>query len=478
MRNLTQGSPVKLILLFSIPLLLGNLFQQLYTIVDSVVVGRLIGVDALAAVGATGKMAFLIIGFSWGATAGLTIPVARYFGADDIAGVKRSIVASGVVAALVAFGITAVGLIFGDALLRLVNTPENLLPMALAYQRVMFGTAALTVAFNWLSAVIRAMGDSRTPLIFLIVSNVINAGLSIFFVGTLGLGVAATAATTAIAQAVSVVACLWYARRKMPQMFPNRVAVREGLRQLGEPARIGLPMGFQMSVIGIGTVVLQAAVNNLGPDAVAAATISTRLEGIAMGPLNTFGIAMATFVAQNYGAGQFRRIRIGVLRMSLVSIVFAFAAGALQVIFTDQLVGIFTADASLPMLEMVRTQLRVSAVMYFTLGILFIVRNTIQGLGATAVPTIAGFVELALRSGAGIFLGAAFGWLGVAWGNPLAWAGAFALCGVSWLSHRQKLLAKEKSNTGFALLDSVDSADYVSESSVPVGVGARMAIAA
>ena len=478
MRNLTQGSPVKLILTFSIPLLLGNLFQQLYTVVDSAVVGRLISVDALAAVGATGRMAFLIIGFSWGATAGLTIPVARYFGANDITGVRRAIVASGVVAALVALAITAVGLIFGDALLRLVKTPENLLEMAQQYQHVMFGTAALTVAFNWLAAVIRAIGDSRTPLIFLIMANIINAGLSIFFVGTLGFGVAATAATTAVAQAISVIACLWYVRRKMPQIFPDRQAAREGLRLLGEPARIGLPMGFQMSVIGIGTVVLGAAINSLGSDAVAASTIGGRLEGIAMSPLNTFGIAMTTFVAQNYGAGQYKRIRTAVLRMSILATIIAFAVGAIQVIFTDQLIAIFTSSGSAPMVEMVRTQLRVSAAMYFTLGILFIVRNAIQGLGATAVPTVAGFMELALRSGAGIFLGATFGWLGVAWGNPLAWAGAFVVCAASWLVHRKKLLALEQAlDQAGAERSSVGTATIIDQFS-PAGGDSEIVIAA
>jgi putative MATE family efflux protein len=389
-------------------------------------------------------MAFLIIGFSWGATAGLAIPVARRFGAGDIQGVKSAIVASGVVAALMAATITAIGLIFGYELLRMVNTPDSLMEMAGAYQQVMFATAALTIAYNWLAAVIRALGDSRTPLIFLIISSLLNVVITYAFVGSFGWGVASTAGATGIAQAISVVACLVYARKKMPQMFPDRAAVRSGLAELAVPARIGLPMGFQMSVIGIGTVVLQSGINALGADAVAAATVASRLEGLAMSPLNTFGVAMVTFVAQNYGAKEYKRIRIGVFRMSIVATVVAFTLGFLQYRFTYQLVGMFTTEASPTTIDMVATRLQISAFMYFALGIMFVVRNTVQGLGATAIPTASGFLELGLRAGAGVVLGGAFGWLGLAWGNPLAWAGACLLCSISWFSNRRKLVALER----------------------------------
>jgi putative MATE family efflux protein len=457
LRNLTVGSPIKLILTFAVPLLLGNLFQQTYFFVDSAVVGRFISIDALAAVGATGKMAFLIMGFSWGAMAGLAIPVAKAFGANDFAKTKVAIAASGIVALMVAIFISLIGTVFGPALLRLVNTPESLLPMALQYQTVMFATASFTVAYNWLSSVIRALGDSKTPLYFLIVASILNAGLTVFLVGVLGLGVYATAVATALAQLCATLGCLFYAKRKMPQMFPSRADWKEGWKYLAEPARIGLPMGFQISVIGIGAVVLQSAVNALGPDAVAAATISQRIENLSMAPLNTFGIAMATFVAQNYGAKAYRRIRAGVFRMIIVSTVIAFALGGIQLAFSTQLVYVFTTEASPAVYEMIRMQLQVSAFMYFTLGIMFIVRNSIQGLGATAVPTASGFVELALRSSAGLFLAVPFGWAGIVWGNPAAWAGACLVCLVSWFSHRKRLIALEREGISAAISDGVPS---------------------
>ncbi|MCL1800542.1 MAG: MATE family efflux transporter, partial [Promicromonosporaceae bacterium] len=451
MRNLTTGSPIRVILTFSLPLLLGNLFQQAYTLADSAIVGRMLGIDALAAVGGTGKMAFLIIGFSWGATAGLAIPVARAFGADDDAAVRRNIAASGIIALLIAGAITATGVIFGDALLRLVNTPPELFAAAHDYQAVMFGTASLTVIYNWLAAVIRALGDSRTPLMFLIFASVSNIFFSMFFVGPANLGVAGASWGTALAQGVSIVGCLWYCKRRMAAMFPTSADLRDGLHHLGVPARIGLPMGFQMSVIGIGTVVLQAAINGLGPDAVAAATVSARLEGLATAPLNTFGVAMATFVAQNYGAKAYRRIREAVFQMSIVSVIVAFALGGLQLLFINQLIALFTAEAPPQVYDMVRTHFQISLVMYWTLAILFIVRNTVQAVGATAIPTAAGFFELGLRSGAGLLLAAPLGWVGVVWGNPAAWAGACLLCSVSWFAQRRKLLALEGASNALSL---------------------------
>jgi len=444
LRNLTVGSPIRVILLFSIPLLLGNLFQQVYVLVDSAVVGRMISLDALAAVGTTGRMSFLIVGFSWGATAGFAIPVSKAFGAGDFAQVKRNIASSLIVAGFVSVVITAAGLIWGDPLLRLINTPAVLFDMASQYQMVMFGTAIFTVAFNWLAATVRALGDSRTPLIFLIVSNALNAGLSILFVGPFGWGVIGSALGTSASQLLAVIACLWYAHKKMPEMFPSAADFRAGIHQLWVPARVGLPMGFQMSVIGLGTVILGAAINGLGTDAVAASTVAGRLEGLAMAPLNTFGVAMTTYVAQNLGAKQYARIRTGVFRMCIVAVTVGLTLGTLQFLFTEQLMVMFTSDYTPQVVEYVRQHFQISLFLYMTLGILFIIRNTIQGLGAAMVPTIAGFAELALRSAGALILVGPLGWAGVVIANPMAWTGAMILCTVSYMVHRKRLIRLER----------------------------------
>jgi len=444
LRDLTVGPPTRLILLFSLPLMLGNLFQQVYIFVDSAIVGRLISLDALAAVGTTGRMSFLIIGFSWGATAGFAIPVSKAFGAGDMRQVRENIASSMFMSLLIAVVITVAGLLSGDALLRLINTPPELFELASQYQYVMFGTAAFTVLFNWLSAVIRALGDSKIPLLFLVVSNALNAALSYLMVGPWGWGVRGSALGTGVAQLLSVVLCLVYARHKMPEVFPNQEDLRAGWHSLMIPARVGLPMGFQMSVIGLGTVILGAAINGLGTDAVAASTVAARLEGLTIAPLNTFGVAMATFVAQNYGARQYARIRQGVMRMNIVAVAVAFVLGALQLVFYQQLIRLFTDNPTPIVTQYVFTHFQISLFLYFTLGILFVVRNTIQALGATAIPTVSGFVELGLRSAGALILAAPFGWVGVVWANPLAWVGAMIMCSLSYFACRKRLIKLER----------------------------------
>jgi len=445
-RDLTIGSPTKLIIAFSIPLLLGNLFQQAFVLVDSAVIGRMVGVQALAAIGATSKMMFLIIGFAWGASAGLAIPISKAFGAGDMASVRRNVAASGVVAALIAIAITVIGLLFGPRLLTAINTPPELMPMAFVFQNIMFGTSALTVALNWLGSTIRALGNSKTPLVFLIASSVLNAGLSVLFVGPFGWGVAGTAWATAVTQAAVVTASVIYLVKKLPDILPNRQEFRAGIRQLGIPARIGLPMGFQASIIGIGTVLMQAAINGLGSDAVAAATVASRIEGLAMAPLGTFGVAIATYVAQNNGAKAYRRIRAGVKSITVISMVAGVVIGAVLFSFSAQFVQLFLADPSVEVLDLVRSHFLIAGIWYFALGLIFISRNAVQGLGYATIPTISGFVELAVRSIAALFFVGRFGWLAVVWGLPMGWTLGALLCTIAWFYHRKKLMTLEREN--------------------------------
>ena len=441
---MTVGSPTRLILAFSLPLLIGNFFQQAFVLADSAIVGRMIGVDALAAVGATGKMLFLLIGFSWGATAGLAIPVSNAFGAGDMATVRRNVGASAIVSALIAIVITTVGVIYGPALLRLINTPPELLEMAQTYQSIMFAGASLTVAYNWLASVVRAVGDSRTPLYFLIVSSFLNAGLSILLVGQFQMGVAGTAYGTIITQSITMFACLIYVFRKMPEIFPSKAELRESIHHLWTPARIGLPMGFQASVIAIGTTLMQAAINGLGADAVAAATVAARIEGLAMMPLGTFGVAMATFVAQNYGAKKYGRIRSAVLRMSIISMVSGVILGVVLYAFSNEMVGLFLASPSAEVISLVQMHFRIGGFWYFALGMIFIMRNAIQGLGFATIPTLSGFVELAVRSISALFFVGTFGWTAVVWGLPMGWTLGAALCTVAWFYHRRRLVALQR----------------------------------
>jgi len=446
-KDLTHGSPLRLIVLFTIPLLVGNLFQQLYLFTDAIVVGRLIGVDALAAVGATGSLTFLLIGFTWGSSAGLAIPVARAFGAREKRELHRSVVAAVYVSIGIAVVIMVAGCLSAAPMLRLLNTPPELMSAATGFLYVTFGGASVTVAFNLLASLIRALGDSRTPLFFLIVATVLNACLSAFFVGVLRLGVPGAAAATIVAQGVAVVGCLVLINNRMPLLHVPRAEWRQSPAYVLGTARLGLAMGFQTSIIAIGSLVLQYAVNGLGPHAIAAFTASSRVDQVASAPLNSFGLALSTYVAQNRGAQLWRRIRVGVRQTSLVSVGLAIALGTVNIVFGTSLVRLFVGAGEADVVADAHRYLIIQGSTYVVLGLLFALRGTIQGLGKAAVPTLAGVMELLLRSAAGLVLVAHLGFLGVCWASPLAWFGSLSALAPAWFYFRRRLIMQENAQS-------------------------------
>jgi len=444
LHNLTTGPPTRLILAFTVPLLIGNLFQQLYTFTDAAVVGRLLGLDALAAVGASGGLLFLLVGFSWGASAGLAIPVSRAFGAGDLDGVRRYTAAGAYASAGIAAVITLVGVVFSRDLLMLLNTPPEILDDSTAFLVVSFAGAGVTVAFNFLSATIRALGDSRTLLYFLVAASVLNAVLSFVLVGVVHWGVAGAAAATVLAQLASVVACLVLIARRMPALHLRREDWAAGRHHLAEALRTGLPMGFQMSVIAVGALVLQFAVNGLGSLSVGAFTAAMRVDAIAVAPLNSFGIAMVTFVAQNRGARQWRRIRVATFRTAMLAGAVAVVLGLLLVVFSQQIVGLVIGDPDPRVLDMARTYFLVNGGLYAALSTLFVLRAVVQGMGMSTVPTIAGALELVARALAGLVLVRQLGFAGAAWAAPLAWFAALLPVGLAWARQRRVLMDLER----------------------------------
>ncbi|MDR1430828.1 MAG: MATE family efflux transporter [Propionibacteriaceae bacterium] len=442
-KNLTGGPPTRLIVLFTLPLLVGNLFQQLYAVTDAAVVGRILGVDALASVGAAGGLHFLLIGFTFGCSGGLAIPIARAFGANDLPQTRRFVACGAIIAGAVATATTCVGILGARSLLHVLATPPELVADAEAFLIVSFAGAGVTMAYNFLASSIRALGDSRTPLVFLIIACVLNAGLVALFIGKFSFGVGGAALATVLAQLVSVGLCLALVAKRMPQLRPRRGDWKPRRAELAESARIGLTMGFQMSVIAVGAVVLQYAVNGLGADAVAAFTAAMRVDQVAVAPLASFGLAMATYVAQNRGAGKWRRIRVGVFRISLVVLGVSLVLGAAVIGFGDQIVYLFVGGQAPQVTAMAHQYLSLNGMLYAILAMVFLLRNCIQGLGVTAVPTVAGFMELALRAAAGLLLVAPFGFLGACLAAPLAWVGAIIPLGICWLVERRKLAARD-----------------------------------
>ncbi|MDR6868822.1 putative MATE family efflux protein [Microbacterium resistens] len=425
--SLTTGRPWRVILAFSVPLLIGNVVQQLYQFVDAVVVGRHLGVDSLAAVGATGSLIFLLIGFAWGLSSGFAIPTAQAFGAGDHAAVRRSVATGTLLTAAASILLTVFGPLIAGPALTLLRTPPELIAEATAFTQVTFVGGSTIMFFNYLTAIIRAIGDSRTPLVFLTVSCALNVGLVVLMVGPLGWGVAGAAWATTLAQAVSVALCLIYLWKRVPVLHVRRADWRVSRADIAEHLRLGLPMGFQASIIAIGTLTVQVALNTLGAEAVAAYTTASRVDSLAVAFLSSLGLAASMYTAQNLGAGRPDRIRRGVVQATWMSIGVALVLGLLLVVFGTVMVRLFIGDGSDEVVHLAWIMLLVNGLSYSALGVLFVLRGALQGLGHTLIPTVTGVIELVARVVAAIVLGALIGYLGVALSNPLAWIGAAAL---------------------------------------------------
>lgn len=423
-RNLTKGSPAKLILLFTIPLLIGNIFQQFYSIADTFIVGRTIGVNALAAVGCTGSIMFLILGFAQGMTAGLSIITAQKFGADDKQGVKESFVAGMAISMIVTIILTIISTFSARTILELMNTPPEIIDDAYSFVFVILLGIIASMFFNFYSNIIRALGDSKTPLLYLIAACILNVILEFAFILIFKMGVTGAAIATVIAQGVSALLCLWHIKRNLPILKLKKRDLKISKEVFFEHLRISLPMGFQASIIAIGAIILQFALNGLGATSVAAYTAAQKIDSIAIQPMMSFGITMATYTAQNYGAKKFQRIKDGVRQCAFISVTFSIVVGLINIFAGHLLTGIFVGYDQKEVISLSQIYLTSNGIFYFLLSLLFIYRYTLQGLGQSFIPTVAGIMELIMRSFAAIILSKPFGFLGVCLSNPLAWLGA------------------------------------------------------
>ncbi|MFS0865953.1 MATE family efflux transporter [Microbacterium sp. 179-B 1A2 NHS] len=435
--SLTTGRPWRVILMFTVPLMIGNVVQQMYQFADTVVVGRLLGVEALASVGATGSLLFLLLGFAWGLTSGFAIPTAQAYGARDYDAVRRSVASGAILSAITTVILTIGAPLLAEPALVLLQTPPELLAEATVFAQISFLGAGALMFFNFLSAIIRAIGDSRTPLVFLVVSCALNVVLVIVAIAWLGLGVAGAALATVVAQATSVILCLTFVRRRIPELHLHRADWRVTRADIVEHLRLGLPMGFQASIIAIGALIVQVRLNSLGADAVAAYTAASRVDGLAVALLQSMSLAVSMYVAQNYGAGRPDRIRRGVVQATWMALTGAVVLGVVMITFGAPLVRVFIGDGADGVVDAAHAMLVINGVSYTALGVLFVTRGALQGLGSTVIPTVTGLIELVMRGAAAIVLGAVMGFVGVAWSNPLAWVGAAVILIPAYLrAHR------------------------------------------
>ena len=438
-KDMTEGSPAKLLLFFTLPLIAGNIMQQLYAFIDTLLVGRFLGIEALAAVGCTGSLMFLMLGFVIGLTSGLAICTGQRYGAKDAAGVRKSAAACAVLSVLIATILSVVGFFGCRPLLEFMNTPPELLDNATAFFSIICGGAVFATAALMAANILRALGDSKMPTVILGVGIAINIALEVLFLLAFGWGIPGAAFATVVSWALATGIFFAYIARCVPELHVRREDWRLSWSFLRMHLTIGLPMGFQATIIAFGAVILQVALNGLGAVPVAAYAAAQKVDTIAMMPMMSFGAAMAAYTAQNYGAGKFSRIRTGVQACCRMSVGFSLAAGAFVIAAGPYLMELFVGAGEAEAIRLGQTYFLVNGLTYWILSLLFIFRYTLQGLGQSIVPTVAGVMELIMRATAGIVLVDALGFLGACLGNPMAWLGSCVPLAIAYVMTVRRL---------------------------------------
>ena len=426
-KNLTEGAPARLIFFFALPLVAGNMMQQLYAFIDTLIVGRFLGVNALAAVGCTGSLMFLALGFIMGFCTGVTIYTGQRFGAGDAAGVRKSAAACVQLGLLVGLTLTAIVLPLTRTLLVLMETPPEIIDGAQDFISIVFAGLTIFLLLYLQNCLIRALGDSKTPTIFLGITLALNIVFEPIAILVLQWGIPGAALATVFAQAIGALVFFIYIRRRVPVLHTRWTDWKPDRAVLIEHLRMGLPMAFQASVIAIGAIIVQVALNNLGALPVAAYAATQKIDAVAVMPLISFGYAMAAYTAQNYGAQKYERIRAGVRACLKMSMAFAVGIGILLIAFGTHVLALFVGADAAGAEEVIaygRTYLIVTGSTYTLLSLLLVYRNVLQGLGQSVIPTIAGVMELIMRAIAAVFLCSSLGFLGACMAYPLAWIGA------------------------------------------------------
>lgn len=443
--DMTVGSPLRQITKFALPLILGYILQQMYLVIDAAIVGRWIGVGALAAVGASSSIIFLVMGFCNGACAGFAIPVAQSFGAKDYSKMRLYVANAVRISAVMATVVTLLSLMFCRRILQMVNTPADIFHNAYIFLMLQFAAIPLTFGFNLFSGQIRALGNSRQPFYFLITSAVMNVLLDVVLILGCGLGVAGAGIATWLSQALSVILCLWYIRKRMQLLIPKGDERRFDNKRTSILLNNGVPMGLQFSITGIGIIMLQSANNALGTTCVAAFTASMRIKYLFTCVFENIGVAMATYCGQNLGARRMDRVTKGVkdaITLMLIYFVFTFA---LIYPFADWMMRLFVDSGEAEVVGRAAQFMRIANYFYPALGLLTILRYSIQGLGFSNLSMLSGVMEMIARCGVSLWLVPALAWTGVCLGDPVAWcmADLFLIPAFLWVQQRLRKQAKE-----------------------------------
>lgn len=439
---MTAGSPLKLILLFCIPVVFGNLFQQFYNMADTVIVGRFIGEDALAAVGSTGCLMFLVLGFANGIAQGFGVMVSHAFGAKDNRLLKHYVALSFLIGIIVSVVITVITVSSSRYFLTLMHTPENIIDMANAYIRIIFFGITATMFYNIAASILRGIGDSKTPLYFLILSSLLNVVLDIFFIVSLHMGPEGAAYATVIAQAVSALLCFIYMFRKYDILRTSREDYYFDWISTRNLLAIGLPMALNYSITAIGTMVLQTAVNAFGSSAVAAFTAANKVENLSIQTMPALGTAMSTYCGQNLGAGKYDRIFDGMKKAFWIAVGAVVLGMFINMAFGRYIIQLFLENPTQEITTYAMQYLDTISYFYFWLAMIFLYRTALQGLNQGIMPMISGAFELICRFVVVAVMLEPFGYWTVRLASPAAWFGAAVPLMITYYIWKKKMIKK------------------------------------
>lgn len=446
--DMTVGNPTKLIIKFIVPLLIGSIFQQFYSMVDTIIVGRYVGIDALGGIGLTGSINFLILGFAMGLTNGFAIPIAQSFGANDYKRMRHYVMMSVYLCILWSIGITIVSSLSLKTILTLMKTPKVNFMYAYNYMIIILLGMFTNVAYNMTSAILRSLGDSKTPLLFLIIASALNIILDLIFILNFNMGVSGAAWATVISQGISALLCIIFIAKKFPILKMSKEDLPYSQKSSNHLTKISLPMATQFSVIAIGSILLQSAVNALGEIAVAAYSVACKVEQLAIQPFTTLGIAAATYTGQNLGAGKIDRIKEGTKKMLIIGIVISFIFAGIIYFLGNPIINLFMSEGAnkLEVVTLAKQYLNWISAFFIPLILLIVYRNTIQGFGNGFIPMLSSIIELIARVTVSMTLSPIIGFLGISLAPPVAWVGAAILLTPAYFYKIKKLERKAKLN--------------------------------
>ncbi|MDO5522150.1 MAG: MATE family efflux transporter [bacterium] len=446
--NMTKGNPIKVILIFALPILFGNVFQQLYNVVDTAIIGNVVGDQALAAVGATAAIYSLVIGFASGMTNGFSVVLARAFGSGKEEEMRKAVSLTVVLTVLISIGITIVSIVCSKPLLVFLNTPDSIIEQSKTYLDIILLFTIVTMLYNMFAGLLRAIGNSRMPLLFLIVATIVNIVLDIIFVKGLGMGVAGAAYATVISEIVSVILSIVYIRKYCPFLWVKKEYLVLDYKLIYELLMTGLSMGLMLALTSIGSVALQSAVNSFGPEVIAAHTAARKFDDIFMLPLGTLSMAASTFASQNFGAGEKRRIYEGIKASILLAFIWSGITCFIVWVLGKLLITALTGSSDELVINTAMQYIKINIPFFFTLSILLILRSSLQGVGRKMLPLAASGIELVAKFMAVGMITPVLGYLGVCIIEPAIWIICAVIVFIDFIAFTRKSKQGKRSEEG------------------------------